>query len=840
MPPSCTCSTTSTGLRVEHETQSSILTLTTINTDLSETVTCCSSQPGHPDLVIDVKVVSHPNIQSSNPASICVFTLSPAALSTWGFVDSKIVLIECLQLKQPATTLEISGCGTALSVMNVDGTCGVYCVSDTFGLSSWGVLGAPPVTPPPSPTLATFLTLSTSYLFLVTLISEVNCNILNVYDVKSRRKVSTLELTATEAGNPVAKNNDDYATSVASYVKSAEENMGVVATTTSDGGVDIHNIYLMPGAGDDMKVVLSTATRVHLGHKFLPHECPIPLCTSFGEGSLLVGTSTSLDCAVSVQTGGVKLLGELNGEDSLNSCFGGGVACWPNVYKVNAFLPTTAFGRYDVELKVGPKININIGGSNVRVNNDGDDDNNNDGGREKIDARGLKSLIVNEHDAPLPPTSCLNVVIDPPRPPLPGGKKTQGGKKSLGASTSRVNNPKSSGYGVMQPKLKLGTSPRLAASALKSSILKKKMQIRKLNDTRMNQSYPVDCGILNKHQGGHVYTVGGEGGGVSNTIQEISFNNLATYFAVKRVDSNVEIIKLPNVKANGLANKNNPVVIQPRFEGVDYGACWNYVNFNERNLICYRESVYDLNKSNSKESSLRPVCGLGEADCNLNFFYGSKFLVKSRGEEFGVMAWDGGVGGKVKKVLSLGCGCGILGIVNVNSASSHFAFLALKDRRILCIDVGTGKEYWSVPEGCGRRVCGSLCLPVVGNGEGAEFNLLGATSTDGGGLVRLWDIRSAQPAASFTGHVNRREQCRVSLSPCLRYLAVGGEGKDGGCLYDLRGGGGRGVVEWLNDGREVKDGSVVDVQWNPKFGQLATASREGVVRFLKEDGGCVD
>ncbi|GMI10157.1 hypothetical protein TrVE_jg7088 [Triparma verrucosa] len=834
MPPSC--STTSSGLRVEHETQSSILTLTTINGDLSERVTCCSTQPGHPDQVSDVCAVSHP----SDSNSICIFTLSPASLASWTFIDSKIVLIECLQLQQPASTLSVSPCCTALSLSNLDGTCTIYCVSDTFGLSLWGVLGAPSPSPPPAPTLTSFLTLSTSYLFLVTLTSDATCNMLNVYDVKSRRNVSTLELTATEAG--ISKNSENYATSVASYVKSLEESMGNIATTTSDGGVDIHNMYLVPAVGDDVKVVLSTATRVHLRHKFLPHECPIPLCSSFGSSpsstslSLLIGTSTSLDCVVSVQTGSVELFEPLS-NDALNSCFGSGVACWPNIYKVNAFLPTTAFRRYDQELKANSA--LGGGGADIMMsptenvnNNPNTDmcgDNNGHDNPDQSNSHHLKSLIVSEQDAPLPPTSCLNVTMDQPRPPLPGGK---GGKtKGSTMRSSRVNNPKSSGYGVMQPKLKLGTSPRLAAAALNSSILKKKLQIRKLNDTRMKRSYPVDCGVLNKHQDEHTYRTNSEAS-ASNTISQISYNNLSTYFAVKRVDCNVEIIKLPNIKANNNANKINPILIQPQHE-TDYNDCYNYVTFNNNNLIAYKNGVYDLNKSNSKQSSLRPTLKLGEDDNNINFFYGNKFLVKSKGDEFGVLAYEP-VGGKVKKVFGTSCGSSILGLVNVNSESSHFTFLALKDRSIKCFDVSSGKEYWSVPEGCGRRVCNSLCLPVVGNGEGAEFNLLGASSTDNNGLVRLWDIRSAQPAASFTGHVNRREQCRVSLSPCLRYLAVGGEGKDGGCLYDLRGGGGRGVVESLNDGREVKDGAVVDVQWNPIFGQLATASREGVVHFLKE------
>merc|ERR1712083_624851 len=49
--------------------------------------------------------------------------------------------------------------------------------------------------------------------------------------------------------------------------------------------------------------------------------------------------------------------------------------------------------------------------------------------------------------------------------------------------------------------------------------------------------------------------------------------------------------------------------------------------------------------------------------------------------------------------------------------------------------------------------------------------------TDG---AKMWDLRSVQAVQKFDTFVNHRYQCGVALSPCLRYLASGGED---GCVY---------------------------------------------------------
>jgi WD40 repeat protein len=116
------------------------------------------------------------------------------------------------------------------------------------------------------------------------------------------------------------------------------------------------------------------------------------------------------------------------------------------------------------------------------------------------------------------------------------------------------------------------------------------------------------------------------------------------------------------------------------------------------------------------------------------------------------------------------------------------------------------------------------------------YNLVACASVDSGGLVSVWDIRSASPAASFTGHGNRSARCGVSFSPCMRFLAVGSEDRAGAAIYDLTGGGGRPPVGRCAESRNVKDGAVVAVAFNPLFPQLCTGSLGGGVKFY-HDGG---
>ena len=88
----------------------------------------------------------------------------------------------------------------------------------------------------------------------------------------------------------------------------------------------------------------------------------------------------------------------------------------------------------------------------------------------------------------------------------------------------------------------------------------------------------------------------------------------------------------------------------------------------------------------------------------------------------------------------------------VNACLSHLVFTATTDRTLRVIDISTGGDYWSVPNAAGSRKCHALALPTVLPSSPLPpetYNLIAAASVDGGGLVSLWDIRAASPAALF-------------------------------------------------------------------------------------------
>ena len=286
----------------------------------------------------------------------------------------------------------------------------------------------------------------------------------------------------------------------------------------------------------------------------------------------------------------------------------------------------------------------------------------------------------------------------------------------------------------------------------------------------------------------------------------------------------------------------------------------------DNDLVAYRNRVYDVKRNNGKEALSHCLDFGGNAN-HASFFYNDKFCVTSNkngtvnvhkikvyhhegGKESISSSSSSGGGGKKEdnkeKIQPFGAqktvssfshsnAQSVLAIACVNSALSHLIASSASDRSLKIFDVATGNVYWSCNDGCGNRAAHALALPNVSANVSLPndcYCLLAACSTDNGGLVKLWDVRSGSPAAQFRGHVNRREVTNVSFSPCMRYLAAGSEEPNGAVLYDMRGGG---IVEKIRGNRNVvKDLAVVDVQFNPIFPQLCTASLGGVVKFYCE------
>ncbi len=112
-----------------------------------------------------------------------------------------------------------------------------------------------------------------------------------------------------------------------------------------------------------------------------------------------------------------------------------------------------------------------------------------------------------------------------------------------------------------------------------------------------------------------------------------------------------------------------------------------------------------------------------------------------------------------------------------------------------------------------------------------QYNFFVTASIDNSVLV--WDIRTQAPSHSYSSHFNRKDTCGVSISPCLKFLAVASEDRSVH-LLDLR---------MMADhdqsipviSRLVGHGDVVsDVSFNPLYPQLATACHDGRIRFFAD------
>ena len=142
----------------------------------------------------------------------------------------------------------------------------------------------------------------------------------------------------------------------------------------------------------------------------------------------------------------------------------------------------------------------------------------------------------------------------------------------------------------------------------------------------------------------------------------------------------------------------------------------------------------------------------------------------------------------------------ITGTISRNIESGH-------DRSIHCIALPQPSVHMPLPQ--------------------SAYNVFATAATDN--VINLWDLRSPRSISRFTSHVNRREKCQCSFSPCLTYLAMGSEDR---CarIFDIRTG--REVVKLSGVHRDVVSG----VSYHPIHPQLVTASYDGSVKcFVGDD-----
>jgi WD40 repeat protein len=142
---------------------------------------------------------------------------------------------------------------------------------------------------------------------------------------------------------------------------------------------------------------------------------------------------------------------------------------------------------------------------------------------------------------------------------------------------------------------------------------------------------------------------------------------------------------------------------------------------------------------------------------------------------------------------------------------------------------GAPPEVLRIPAAHSRAVH-TLALPLASahaQCPPASLDCVLTASAQVGGLVRLWDVRSAKCARQLAGgHVSRSLATGAALSPCATFVACGSEEKRA-VVYDLRT---SGVVERHAGASEA----VTCVAWHPRRAALLAGSVDGGVRLYTE------
>jgi hypothetical protein len=190
-------------------------------------------------------------------------------------------------------------------------------------------------------------------------------------------------------------------------------------------------------------------------------------------------------------------------------------------------------------------------------------------------------------------------------------------------------------------------------------------------------------------------------------------------------------------------------------------------------------------------------------------------------------------------------GVTVLRMAALNDLRSPLLVAACSDRSIRVFDLsrvggggdgggGAPPEVARVP-GAHERAIHTLALPVASahaDVAAPSLDCVLSGATDGGGLVRLWDLRSAKCARQLAGaHVSRALPggTGAALSPCAVFVAVGSEEKRA-VVYDLRTEGAVARVGGASD-------AVTAVAWHPRAPCLATGSADGGVRMYAPGAG---
>ncbi|ORX87422.1 WD40 repeat-like protein [Anaeromyces robustus] len=161
----------------------------------------------------------------------------------------------------------------------------------------------------------------------------------------------------------------------------------------------------------------------------------------------------------------------------------------------------------------------------------------------------------------------------------------------------------------------------------------------------------------------------------------------------------------------------------------------------------------------------------------------------------------------------------------INNNLSHLLLTASSDKSINIYDANVNKLILSIPNASKGKPIHSITL--------ADYETPCSNFHDGfltcsiNDSIRWWDIRTQHNVRVFEGHSHSKYPLKCSISPCGRYISSGSE-ENGYYIWDVR---------TSNTLAKVAGGhtdAVLDVDFNPKFAELATSSIDGKVRFFTE------
>lgn len=423
---------------------------------------------------------------------------------------------------------------------------------------------------------------------------------------------------------------------------------------------------------------------------------------------------------------------------------------------------------------------------------------------------------------------------------------------------NRSNYMKSSGYGVLGPKMKLGSAPSLLkqAQTRKASKVKKAKKLRE--DVKLKACYPTTCDLLDCHQQQHddIATQS-----LISPIATLTYSPFGEYLATSHNNAIVHVFKLPFAKyksASRQISETHPCSVEDKKVQSTCRPSWSTNDTSGKKYLAHHNKIYCLSP-NAKSMSI--VCELEKDVTNATFFSRNECMLSTKANQISLhrLLYHGNNIDKTTKAISIRplyetnvkqANHGtftfdsqrITSIASVNGSMTNLVGCSCSNKTLHIIDVVQNKVLWSKTDCAGSRPAHSIAFPQPSQNcliSSESYNLLIAASTDNGGLLSLYDLRCKNVVQTFHGHVNRKDQCMSTFSPCVRYVAVGGEGLCGSAsLYDLRGNTSSPMNTELGFNKQkcspFRDGTVTDCQFNPIHPQLVTGSLSGQLRWYTE------